>query len=100
MVSRVLASSLAGTTPWLTVSSELTTPGGPSQVGDRGEEGFVLDPATLVLGDEDLDEEDVLETILVLGMKTPAKWCPESQRPLDVLQRRRGEALQRKRYSK
>ena len=76
VVTRVLASSLAETTPWLTVSSELTTPGGASQVGDRVEEGFVLDRATLVHGDEDLNDEDVLETILVLGMRTPVQVVP------------------------
>ena len=54
MALSVLATSLAVTTLWLTVSSELTTPGGASPVGDKAEEGFVPDPATLVLGCEGL----------------------------------------------
>ena len=49
-MSRVPASSLDVTTPSMTVSSELTTPGGASLVDDNEEEGLVLDQATLVLG--------------------------------------------------
>ena len=45
----------------MTMSSELTTPGRASLVDDNEEHGLVLDQATLVLGDEDPNEEDVLE---------------------------------------
>ena len=62
----------------MTVSSELTTSGGASPVDDNEEEGLVLDQATLVLGDEDPNEEDVLETSLAKrplssGIRTPTK---------------------------
>ena len=44
------------TTPLVTMSSELTNPGGSSLEGADEEDGLVLDPAILVLGDEDLNE--------------------------------------------
>ena len=48
---------------------------------DNEEGGFVLDPATLVLGGEDLGEEGVLETVLVLGMRTPANGVRKASDP-------------------
>ena len=47
---------LGVTTPLVTTSSELTNPGGSSLEGADEEDGLVLDPAILVLGDEDLSE--------------------------------------------
>ena len=47
---------LGVTTPLVTMSSELTNPGGSSLEGADEEDGLVLDPAILVLGDEDLNE--------------------------------------------
>ena len=47
---------LGVTTPLVTTSSELTNPGRSSLEGADEEDGLVLDPAILVLGDEDLNE--------------------------------------------
>ena len=52
---------LGVTTPLMTRSSELTNPGGSSLVDVNEEDGLVVDPAILVLGDEDLNEDDVPE---------------------------------------
>ena len=52
---------LGVTTPSITRFSELTNPGGASLVDDNEEDGLVLDPAILVLRDEDLNEDDVPE---------------------------------------
>ena len=88
MALSVLVSSLAVTTLGQTVSPELTTPEGADPVGDKAEEGFVLDPATLVLGREDLHRR-CSGNILVLGMRTPARVVSGVQRPPpEELQRR------------
>ena len=80
MALSVLVSSLAVTTLGQTVSPELTTPEGADPVGDKAEEGFVLDPATLVLGREDLHRR-CSGNILVLGMRIPARVVSGVQRP-------------------
>ena len=59
---------------------------------DHEEDGLVLDQATLVLGDEDPVEEVILETTLVLGMRTPTKVKSGKPATPKVLQRGRGTA--------